>query len=236
MIDNAYPAAPICIRPMGDQGILVEFGDRINTAIHERVLSFDAQLRASPFRGFTESVPAYASVYVGYDCLVTDLNTVVVAAKKILDTASSVPLSERRIAVQVCYDQPFAPDLIAVADQLGLSTEDVVRAHLGGDYRVFMYGFAPGYAYLGGVPSSLNLPRKSSPVRNVPAGSVLIAGRQCLVSTIPMPTGWWIIGRSPTQILSPHSDSPFLFDIGDHVRFTRIDGASHAPRPAAVIS
>ena len=177
MIDNAYSAAPVCIRPMGDQGILVEFGDRINTAIHERVLSFDAQLRASPFRGFTESVPAYASVYVGYDCLVTDLNTVVAEAEKILDTVSSVPVSERRIAVQVCYDDPFAPDLPTVANRLGLSTEEVVRAHLGGDYRVFMYGFAPGYAYLGGVPSSLNLPRKSSPVRNVPAGSVLIAGR-----------------------------------------------------------
>lgn len=156
----------------------------------------------------------------------TDLKTAMAQARKILDTMSPIAVSERRIEVQVCYGEAFAPDLTAVAVKLGLSTEDVVRAHLGGDYRVFMYGFAPGYAYLGGVPSSLNLPRKPAPVRRVPAGSVLIAGPQCLVSTLTMPTGWWIIGRSPTQILSPQSDNPFLFDIGDRVRFTRIDGAT----------
>lgn len=226
MIDKTHSVSPVCIRPMGDQGFLVEFGDRIDVAIHERVLCFDAQLRTSPFRGFTESVPAYASVYVGYDLLVTDLNEATAEAKKVLDTMSPIIVPERRIEVRVCYDEPFAPDLSAVAQRLGLSTEDVIRAHLDGDYRVFMYGFAPGYAYMGGVPSSLQLPRKSAPVRNVPAGSVLIAGPQCLVSTITMPTGWWIIGRSATRILSPSSDNPFLFDIGDHVHFMRIDRAA----------
>lgn len=55
MIDNAHPASPLCIRPMGDQGILVEFGDRIDAAIHERMLSFDAQLRASPFHALRKA-------------------------------------------------------------------------------------------------------------------------------------------------------------------------------------
>jgi inhibitor of KinA len=38
-----------------------------------------------------------------------------------------------------------------------------------------------------------------------------------------MPTGWWIIGRSPTRILrGENADRPFLFDVGDRVRFRRI--------------
>ena len=86
-----------------------------------------------------------------------------------------------------------------------------------------MYGFAPGYAYLAGVPQAIQLPRKSAPVRNVPAGSVLIAGPQCLITTLTMPTGWWIIGRSRTQILTKNPDQPFLFDVGDSVTFQRVD-------------
>jgi inhibitor of KinA len=218
--------APACIRPVGDQGILVEFGDRIDGEVHERVLSFDAALHAAAFEGFTESVPAYASVFVGYDPLVTDIAMVTAHVRKLLDTLAPAPKRGRTVEVQVCYEEPFSPDLPALAERLGLAIEAVIEAHLRSDYRVFMYGFAPGYAYLGGVPAALHVPRKSAPVRSVAAGSVLIAGPQCLVSTLTMPTGWWIIGRSPTRILAPESENPFLFDVGDHVRFRRADRAT----------
>ena len=86
-----------------------------------------------------------------------------------------------------------------------------------------LYGFAPGYAYLGGVPPALQLPRKASAKRGVAAGSVIIAGAQCLITTLKMPTGWWIIGRSPTRILLDDPGRPFLFDVGDTITFIRID-------------
>jgi inhibitor of KinA len=63
-------------------------------------------------------------------------------------------------------------------------------------------------------------------VRDVPAGSVIIAGPQCLVTTLTMPTGWSIIGRSPTRILTGDPERPFLFDVGDRVTFERIDLAT----------
>lgn len=226
------PATPI-IRPVGDTGVLVEFGDRIDDATHRRVLAFDAALAREPFEGFTESVPAFASVFVGYDPLVTHP----AAVSSHVETLMGRPEAERREprlhTVEVCYEPPFAPDLTAVAERLGLTPEAVVAAHLAGEYQVYLYGFAPGYAYLGGVPEAIRLPRKPEPVRAVPAGSVIIAGPQCLVTTLTMPTGWWIIGRSPTRILSPQSDTPFLFEVGDRVRFTRVDEATLARREAA---
>ena len=88
-----------------------------------------------------------------------------------------------------------------------------------------MYGFAPGYAYLAGVPDRLRLPRKPAAVRGVEAGSVIVAGPQCLITTLKMPTGWWIIGRSPTRVLTGDAERPFLFDVGDRVRFRRIGRA-----------
>ena len=65
-----------------------------------------------------------------------------------------------------------------------------------------MYGFAPGYAYLSGLPRRCGSTASPAPVRDVPAGSVIIAGGQCLITTLTMPTGWWIIGHST----GPHPD------------------------------
>lgn len=59
-------------------------------------------------------------------------------------------------------------------------------------------------------------------LRGVAACSVIITGPQCLVTTLTMPTGWWIIGRSPTRILTGDPARPFLFDVGDRIRFRRI--------------
>lgn len=212
--------------PVAEHSLLVEFGDRIDAAINARVLRLDAALAAAPFPGFVEAVPAYASLLVRFDPLTTDHPGAEAHLRGLMDHGPAQPRPAALREVQVCYDPDLAPDLPAVAEAAGLSAEAVIAAHLAGDYRVFMYGFAPGYAYLAGVPAPIHLPRKPAAVRGVAAGSVLIAGPQCLVSTLTMPTGWWVIGRSPTRILTGEAARPFLFDVGDRVRFTRIDRAT----------
>ena len=210
---------------VGDHALLVEFGETISAEAHGQVLSLDAALRRSPFVGFTEAVPAYASVLVEFDLLVTDHEAAQRAVVALLATAETAPRASANREVLVCYDGDLAPDLPAVAAEVGTSVEAVIEAHLSAAYSVFMYGVAPGYAYLAGVPPLLQLPRKPAAVRGVAAGSVLVAGPQCLVTTLTMPTGWWIIGRSPTRILADDEDRPFLFDIGDRVAFKRISRA-----------
>ena len=76
---------------------------------------------------------------------------------------------------------------------------------------------------MSGVSENMQVPRKTAPVRDVPAGSVIIAGPQCLITTLTMPTGWSIIGRSPSPIFTGDPAHPFLFDVGDRVAFERID-------------
>lgn len=212
--------------PVAEHSILVEFGDRIAPDIHARVLQLDRALAAAPFDGFIESVPAYAAILIHFDPLTCDHRTAESAARQLIGQPAppAVPAPAPR-EVLVCYDDELAPDLAAVARAAGLSPEAVINAHLAGRYEVFMYGFAPGYAYLAGVPGAIHMPRKPAAVRGVAAGSVLIAGPQCLVSTLTMPTGWWVIGRSPSRILTGDPGRPFLFDVGDRVRFRRIDRA-----------
>ena len=213
--------------PVAERGLLVEFGEAISDGAHLAVLALDQALARTPSPGVGEAVPAFASLLVTFDPVVTDHPAVEQALRHLLTRRAETAHTPTLHEVAVCYDADLAPDLADVARQTGLTPEAVIAAHLAGEYRVYMYGFAPGYAYLAGVPPALRLDRKPAAVRGIGAGSVLIAGPQCIVSTLTMPTGWWIIGRSPTAILLPDPARPFLFDVGDRVRFRRIGRAEH---------
>ena len=220
------PDAPL-FRPIAERAVLVEFGTTLNHAAHDAVLRLDQALAAQPFTGFREAVPAFVNLLVEFDPLTTDHPTAITHLRSLLSAKTAARAEPTAREVLICYDLDLAPDLTAVAQQTGLVPETVINAHLSGDYAVFMYGFAPGYAYLGGVPEPIRLDRKPSPLRGVAAGSVIIAGAQCLVSTLLMPTGWWIIGRSPTRILTNDAARPFFFDVGDKVQFRRISRAEY---------
>lgn len=213
---------PPIFRPAGDRALMVEFSDRIDDAAYAKVLALDAALEAEPFAGFAESVPAYASLMVCFDPIRTDHRLAQQAITALLSHPPAEARKPRLHEVPICYDEGCGPDLEALATLKGLSVEAVIAAHLAGDYRIYLYGFAPGYAYMAGVPEALREPRKPAAVRDVPAGSVIIASAQCLVTTLTMPTGWWRMGRSPAPILTGDPDRPFLFDVGDRVRFRRI--------------
>lgn len=206
-------------RAVAEHGLLVEFGTRIDDATHAAVLALDRALAAKPFAGFAEAVPAYVNLLVRFDPMVTDHRAVEAALLALIIATPPGSMQGERRVVDVVYD---GPDLDEVARRSGLSREAVIAAHLGGDYQVALYGFAPGYAYLSGVPKAIALPRKEAAVRGVAAGSVIIAAGQCIVTTLTMPTGWWIIGHSPTVILDPKGARPFLFDVGDPVAFRRV--------------
>lgn len=208
--------------PIADHALLVSFADEISDGAHAYVVALDQVLAAHPPVGMVETVPALVNILVDFDPLATDHKALEETVRGRLHGLKPEVVKGTTHHVQVCYDPAFGPDLSAVSTATGLSEDAVINVHLSGDYKVLMYGFAPGYAYLAGVPGPIQVPRKPSAVRDVPAGSVIIAGPQALVTTITMPTGWSIIGRSPTQILAGQSDKPFLFDVGDKVIFERI--------------
>lgn len=219
------PDAPL-LRPVADRALLVEFGDAIGDAAHTAVLRLDRALQAAPFAGLCETVPAFVNLLVVFDPLLTDHAAAAAAVRAALAQAPAVAAPGRRHDLPVSYDD--APDLAEVAARTGMDVPGVIAAHLAGDYRIRLYGFAPGYAYMSGLPPALRLDRKPSPRRGVPAGSVIIAGGQCLITTLTMPTGWWIIGRCPVPILTGDPARPFLFDVGDSVRFHRLQtGGAH---------
>ncbi len=208
---------------IADHALLVQFSTELNDEAHDLVLALDQALSDAPPDGMIEIVPALVNLLVDFDPMVSDHATIeadVRAKLKQLVPASRQGTTHR---VPICYEAPFCPDLPAVAQTSGMSEEAVINVHLSGEYRVMMYGFAPGFAYMAGVPGPIQVPRKPTPVRDIPACSVIIAGPQCLITTLVMPTGWSIIGRSTVQTLTGDPDQPFRFDLNDRVQFERID-------------
>ncbi len=219
--------------PVADHALLVCLGDAISDETSAAVVALDRALADSPPVGMAECVPAFVNLLIEFDSLTTEHRQMRAHVEHLL----RCPLPDRTKGqpreVEVCYDEDFAPDLVAVARSVGFSVDEVIACHLQADYDVRMFGFAPGYAYMSGVSSAIQVPRKPSAVRNIPAGSVLIAGPQCLVTTLTMPTGWAIIGRSPTRMLTGDECAPFLLRVGDRVRFRRIDRSDYDARKAA---
>jgi allophanate hydrolase subunit 1 len=46
----------------GDRALVVEFGDRVDRGLSERVLGLDAIIRSNPPAGIVETVPTFRSI------------------------------------------------------------------------------------------------------------------------------------------------------------------------------
>ena len=219
-------------RPVADHALLVELADELSDDVNRAVIALDSAIADAGIDGVGEVIPAMVNLMVTFDPLETDHAAVERAIGSLFPIGQSASANAARHVVDVCYGDEFGPDLSAVAKACGMSSDAVINAHVSADYRVCMYGFAPGYAYLSGVPEIIRVPRKSAPVRDIRAGSILIAGPQCLATTLIMPTGWSIIGYTPTRILRSDPVRPFLFDVGDTVTFRRIGRDALPSNPA----
>ena len=214
------------ILPVGDAAFTVEFGDRLDEQLNRQVHTLDAALSAHHFPALVETVPTYRSLLVMYDPLAADEATVratLEATVKELQTQRSTPAGGRLVEILVQYGGKWGPDLEDVATHCGLTPDQVIRLHTAPTYRVAMLGFAPGFAYLFGLPPSLETPRLTTPRTRVEPGSVSIASAQTGVYALPTPGGWRIIGRTPMSLFDPAHDEPFALHAGDRVRFVAIE-------------
>lgn len=203
--------------------MMVVFGQTIDEEINQTVHQFCACLQEAPIPGVREWVPCYSSVTLHYDPSVLfyeELSSLV--CSYLSNLSSSAPLLPDEIEIPVCYGGEFGPDLGYVASYHQMSEEEVIRLHTAGTYRVYMLGFTPGFAYLGGLNPSLSTPRLSSPRTKIPAGSVGIAGNQTGVYPIASPGGWQLIGQTPYTLFEPLAETPFLLHAGQIVRFTAV--------------
>ena len=136
----------------------------------------------------------------------------------------------------VCYDCTVisGPDLDFVCHHSGLSAQEVIALHSAPDYLIYMLGFLPGFAYLGGLDPRLHTPRLDSPRTCIPAGSVGIGGAQTGVYPLASPGGWQLLGRTPVSVFDRQRQEPILYRAGDLVHFVPISPAEYEEIARAV--
>jgi KipI family sensor histidine kinase inhibitor len=215
------------VLPAGDSAWLIELPERIDPAVNARAIEIASLLEDAPLP-IEDIVVGYRSVMVYVDPLAPAAAGAEAVLQRIAASAGSgaaVVGPERH--VPVCYDGDCAPDLADVAAFAGCSADDVMARHLARDYRVYVVGFVPGFAYMATVDPSIAAPRRASPRPKVPPGSVGIAAGQTGIYPAATPGGWHLVGRCPIRPFDSSRRDPFLFHPGDRVRFHRISAAEY---------
>ena len=204
------------IRPFGESALLVDVG----TPGQAQALA--ATLASDPIGGVTETVPGLASLLVEFDPLVTDRSVVRTALADRIRRAADAASRGRARVIPVVYGGQHGPDLTAVAGLCRLPEAEVVARHARAKLRVLFGGFAPGFAYLGELPTELRVPRLDTPRVSTPAGSVALADAMTGIYPADLPGGWRVIGRTPITLFDPGRTPPAYLAPGDTVTFRPI--------------
>jgi inhibitor of KinA len=208
-----------------DQSLLVYFGEEITAEANQRVTKLLRLLQSKPVAGIRNLHPAYNSLLVKFDPLTLRHDELEAILRRYLEPLEieDVRLPEPRLVeIPVCYGGEYGPDLDELSSLNGIPPRQAIELHSSAEYVVFFLGFVPGFAYLGGLPQALATPRLAIPRRNVPAGSVGIAGDQTGVYPFATPGGWRLIGRTPVAMFRPEQSDMSLLSVGDRVRFAPI--------------
>ena len=209
----------------GDAALVVELGDAISPEINRRVRSLSLALERGGIPGVFDFLPTYRSVLVFYDPLDVSAAELQDALVGLLESPDEGGESARQVVhIPVLYGGDMGPDIGFVARHAGVSEREVVSIHSGVDYLVYMMGFSPGFAYLGGLDGRLATPRLRSPRAEIPAGAVGIAEAQTGVYPVASPGGWQLIGRTPVRLFDAGREPPALLAAGDYARFVALDG------------
>lgn len=195
--------------PYGTDAVLVECESL------DEMSAVRATVTAARVAGVVEIVPGARTVLIAAE----PGSGALAEARRIVEAADLTHPPEadpRTIDLEVHYD---GEDLELVAETAGISVEEVVALHTGVEYTVAFTGFAPGFAYLTGLPEQLRQSRLDTPRTKVPAGSVGLAGEFTGVYPRSSPGGWRLLGHTGTVLFDPRAERPALLAPGDRVRF-----------------
>jgi KipI family sensor histidine kinase inhibitor len=208
--------------PLGDSAITMTVGEGISIELSDLVAARARAIVAERIAGVNDVVPSYASVTVHYDPSIIEYRELHGRLIDVIESEIGHSTDQPSAVEHVVPVRYSGEDLDYVADQTRLSRKEVIEIHSAARYRVFVIGFVPGFAYLGPLDQRLVLPRRESPRKRVPAGSVAIAEAQTGVYPSETPGGWHLIGTTDVRMFDPNRPSPSLLAVGDIVRFEAV--------------
>ncbi|WP_446751536.1 5-oxoprolinase subunit PxpB [Variovorax sp. S12S4] len=197
--------------------MLCELAPPATLAQQQQIWALGAEVQQWP--GVGEVLPGMNNLTLTFDPTAIDIDALMAQVNEVWPRLLATAIEGRLVEIPVAYGGEHGPDLADVAAHTGLTPAEVVRRHSGGEYVVYLLGFLPGFAFMGGLPPELATPRRAEPRTAVPARSVGIGGEQTGIYPLVSPGGWQLIGRTSLELFDPAAEPPTLLRPGDRVRF-----------------
>lgn len=198
----------LSVRRAGQYSLLVCLTDI------DSVLELHAKLETDPLPQQVEVLPASETVLVTFASCVAASS----ARRKLLKfrfTHDSMKPSGALLQVPVLYE---GADLDYLADLLGYSRHFIVQAHTAQIWTAAFTGFTPGFAYLVGENSILDVPQRETPHANVAEGSVAVGGGYSAVYPRQSSGSWHILGQAHHSLWN-EQPAPSVLRPQDRVQF-----------------
>ena len=208
---------------MGEEGMLIEFGDRLSMPVNAAVLAFRAAVKAAGWPGLRETATSLKSVFLRFDPEKLPHETLERALTELLAShdwlAEPLPQGRRLWRVPTLFGGAAGPQLDEAAELCGMDADQTVRIISETPVRVLTIGFSPGMPYLGQLPEAFDFPRKTELNPHVPAGGLALAIRQMVLFPVGTQTGWRWIGRAALDVFGQQAEQPFPLTAGDEILF-----------------
>lgn len=223
----------LAVRPLADRAVTLDLADPPGTAaariVGAALATVERAIDSGGLPGVEDVGAAFCSITLYYDPCRTTQDEMIAAVLRLLDPVEPAGDTAGRLwQLPCCYDAQAGIDLPDLARTLDLPEDEIGARHAAVTFRVHALGFLPGLPFLGELPPELARPRRTEPRTAVPAGSVAIANRMCVIYPWVSPGGWHIVGACPVPLFDAGRAVPALLAVGDRVRFAPVDRATFA--------
>jgi len=194
------------LTPMEDQGvILTPIDQKRNPAITAQQIQ--QQLQEKKCKYIDEVIATSEEIFIASS-----------RSKKAIKELRAMRFKKTSITtwnVPVLFNE--CEDWKKISAETSITREDFITELLQLKIMVQMLGFLPGFVYAEGLTKKMQVPRKEIPVANRKANVLAVGGPYLGVYSIPSPSGWYIIGDIPLQILNLDDGIPIPFKIEDRL-------------------
>lgn len=222
-------------KPFGKRAILVEWPQKIDPIIQKDVWFFKDLIEQSSIKSILEVIIAYNSITIVYDFTIENVYNEILTLKTLYKGENKVVKRKVKLwDIPVCYHVDLALDLVKLSALKNMSMQQIIAMHSEVNYSVSFIGFLPGFLYLSGLDQQLTTPRKNTPDKRIPKGSVAIGENQTGIYPMESPGGWHVIGVSPLNFFDVNNLNPCFVSVGDQIKFTAITNDDYLSIKSAV--
>jgi KipI family sensor histidine kinase inhibitor len=199
---------------------IIEFSQHIDLAVSKKVKFYFE--RILKFEHVIDLTPSYTTLLVHFDIFKTSFEAITHKINAIDFDTTREHENINIIEVPVYYGEEVSLDALRICTHHNISKEELIALHTKEAYTVFAIGFAPGFAYLGEVPSKIAMNRLATPRKRIAKGSVAIADTQTAIYPQASPAGWNVIGRTVFEMFDTSLSTLCPVSMGDKVQFKSI--------------